>query len=382
MTFPPAWKIKRELFRFFRTLRDVPRTLIWYLFATPYYEFRIAKGRKTWQGKQTLTDRIVVLVIYPSHGLPESTRLMMQHIHDSGYSMVVVSNLPLPPTHRETVLNLCATYIERPNFGYDFGAYRDGMLYVTEHAKNVHRLALLNDSAWYPLPEGYNWLKQAEDMGPDLVGAISNYGVPRIKPEMFQDVEWTYSTKHRNFHYCSFALSFGPAIYNNPKFTQFWKGFAMDNNKARVVRRGEIGLTQWVIKSGYSHDCTCNPQILATTLDGLSDDRLDGLAHNLIFPEHPRGMDKKMEVLRIPREDPEWRVTLKRLVFMAASTQGMSYALADLNINELRFPFLKKSPLRLSRDGSDVSLRLIQDLPGDMGTAIRAEAEQLRRSLD
>mgnify|MGYP001801002824 FL=1 len=354
--------------------------MIWFLFATPYYELRISKRRKTWQGEQTLSDRVVVLVIYPSDGLPDSAKLTMQHIRDSGYSIVVVSNLPLSETDRAALLPLCATYIERPNFGYDFGAFRDGVLYVTEQRKDLQRLALLNDSTWYPLPDRYNWLLKAEEMGHDLVGAVSNYGTPRVGVEDFAEFEWTYSTDHRNFHYCSFALSFGPEIANNRRFRRFWARFAMDNNKKRVVRRGEIGLTQWVIAKGFTHECTCNPATLRDELAALDDDRLYQVAARAIFPEYPHGQAAKQAVLDTPRSDPGWRKLLTNYLLMAATSQGTSYALAELTTQEMSFPFLKKSPLRLSKSGSDISLDIISRIPGEMGQCIMQEALVLKES--
>jgi hypothetical protein len=38
------------------------------------------------------------------------------------------------------------------------------------------------------------------------------------------------------------------------------------------------------------------------------------------------------------------------------------------------FQFLKKSPLRLSLDGAECSMRLIAELEGEMGEAIKEEA--------
>ena len=155
----------------------------------------------------------------------------LRHIAENGYAAVVVSNQPLAKADRDKVLGLCADYIERPNFGYDFGAYRDGVLSIHERLASLKRLVLINDSAWYPLPGKRNWIQEAEEMGHDLVGAVSHYGTPRADPEHFMDIDWRYSSTHKNFHYASFALSFGPRLLRDAQFYRFWRKLRMDNDK-------------------------------------------------------------------------------------------------------------------------------------------------------
>lgn len=66
------------------------------------------------------------------------------------------------------------------------------------------------------------------------------------------------------------------------------------------------------------------------------------------------------------------------LVLTCVACQGSSYALADFAINERGFPFLKKSPVWLSKEASDITLRLAGCLPGSQGAEILAEAQRLR----
>lgn len=353
----------------------------WYLFATPVYDRWIARQRTITQGKQGFSDRVVVLVIYPSDGLLDSHIMTLKHIAENGYCTLLVSNLDLSKAERDRISPYCWHYIERPNFGYDFGGYRDGVLFLQKEPGlgALKRLVLMNDSAWYPLPETKSWLHEAEKNGSDLVGAVSNYGTPRIDWKYFKDLTWDYSTTHRSFHYCSFALSFGPNILQSPDFAKFWQNFRLDNDKKRVVRRGEIGATQWVIKHGFTHIGTCNPGELANVLAGLDDMRLERLVRNLIFPEDPKAVDLKQQLLAIPRSDPAWRHTMTSFVLVAASRQGTSYALADLTTKELGFQFLKKSPVWLNKDASDITIRLAAELHGAAGQIILQEIHALRQ---
>jgi len=376
----PLWKVKRELVRLVLQIGGLPRRLIWYYGATPFYDRILSKQRQSWVGEQEASSKMAVMVIYPTDGLLDSHALTLRHLAENGYASVVVSNLPLSSDDRDRVLTHCAHYIERPNFGYDFGAYRDGVLSISDKLPDLDRLVLTNDSAWYPLPNTSNWLREAEKLNVDLAGAVSNYGTPRSNHASFRTLRWAYSTDHPNFHYCSFALSFGLNILKSNAFRRFWSDFQMDNDKSRVVRRGEIGLTRWVIRNGFTHDCTCKPETLPDVLENLTDDRLRQVVQRTIFPEYPLGQAAKKSVLDVPFDDPEWRPLATRYVLMAATVQGTSYALPELTTKEMRFPFLKKSPLRLSRAGSDISLDIIAEIPGRTGKIVLQEANLLRQS--
>lgn len=359
----PPWKVKREVLRLGRQLLGLPRSVGTYLFSTIYYDLVLSRKRATWPGQKPWTKRVVVFVIFPTKGLQDSHLNTLRHCVENGYAPVVVSNVAMPQADRDRVLAMCASYIERPNFGYDFGAYRDGVLHVVDRRPDLVRLALLNDSVWYPLPGKRNWMIEAEEMGHDLVGAISNYGTPRLPLEHYLDIEWSYHSSHKNFHYASFALSFGPKILGDPGFRVFWQKFRMDNDKKRVVRRGEIGLTQWVLQQGFSHAGLFDPGTLDKRLDALSDERLTELTRNLILPEDPKGAKLKYQLLSAHANQPDRRQVFTKYILTETSLQGAGYVLADLMINDHDYPFLKKSPLRLNKDGADITLRLLADLP-------------------
>lgn len=379
MKFPPFWKIRRELLRLGRQARAVPKRLAWFFLATPYHDLFLARKRKTWTGAQTSDGaKAAVYVIYPTDGLQPSHLHSLDHLAENGYRTTVVSNLPLSDQDREALLPSCQRYIERANFGYDFGGYRDGVLSLSSEFTVLDRLVLLNDSAWYPLPDRSNWLADAEALDVDFAGAVSNYGTPRVLLEDFRTLKWSYKTTHPNFHYCSFALSFGPRLLASRRFLRFWRKFRLDNDKSRVVRRGEIGLTQWAISNGFTHACTCPPQELETVLNSLPDDRIAEILGRIILPEFPLGEKERRKVLAIPQDAPDWRHTAIRFILFSATSQGTSYALAELTTHEMNFPFLKKSPLRLSRAGSDISLEMIAEIPGAVGKIMMDEANVLR----
>lgn len=213
-------------------------------------------------------------------------------------------------------------------------------------------------------------------MDVDLAAAASNYGIPRVNPADYRKIQWNYVASHKNFHFCSFALLFSRAVIADPEFALFWRKFPLSNRKERTVRRGEIGLSQWLLARKFSYGTSFSVAALKDDLARLDDVRLREVAQNLIIPEDPRMLEIKHAVLAA---EPS-RHDLICLVLTCVARHGSSYALADYAIKELGFPFLKKSPVWLSKEASDITLSLLESMPEPEAKRILSEAETLRYS--
>ncbi|MFK7878314.1 rhamnan synthesis F family protein [Roseobacter sp.] len=318
-------------------------------------------------------------LIFPINGLLPTHIRSLNYLLSKGLSVTVVSNVPLSSTDEEKLLTLCHCYIERPNFGYDFGGYRDGILALEQTLSQTKQLVLINDSVWFPVSSQTDWLEDIDSLNVDFSGAVSNYGMPRVEAENFRDLNFDYHTDHKNFHYCSFALSFGENILHYPGFVRFWKHFPLTSKKKRTVRRGEIGLTAWVLKHGFTHGETLGVAHLNDYLDSLSDDRLAEIASKVIIPEDARLKAVKKELLS--QIDTLSRKELTGFILTAAARQGAGYALAYFSIFELGYPFLKKSPLWLDRESSDISLWLLEKLGTPASQDALKEATMLQKRI-
>ncbi len=371
----PIWKIKRELGRvLWQTGRTTP-VLSSYLFGAIYYDlFKSHKVEKV-DGKVALGTKVAIYLIFPGSGLSATHLQSLKYLNSKGYSPIVVSNLPLSEGDKDALREHCWIYLQRPNYGYDFGGYREGMRFLGSRAAQLERLLIVNDSTWFPVPNSGDWISEAENLGVDYAAAASNYGIVRPEIADFQTAIWDYRTTHPNFHYCSFALMFSQRILEHPGFQRFWRWFPMTNNKTRTVRRGEIGLSQWIIRRGFTHRATGEVISLDKELAALSDSRLHRLVENLIIPEEKRLSEIKKKLLSFESLS---RADMIGLVLTTVARQGSSYALAEFAIRDRGFSFLKKSPVWLDEDASDVTIRLAQDFPGPEGTAILNEALELR----
>lgn len=373
----PWWKVRREFARLGSQLREWPADLRNFFFDTVYYDWKLRGDLRRFDGELPAMPRVAIMLIYPREGLLPSHLSTLGYLASKGYAPFVVSNLPLSEPDRTRLLPAVWRYVQRCNFGYDFGGYRDAVLELSDALGRLERLLLLNDSNWFPLPGGQDWLEAVEALGVDFAGAATNYGTPHPEIETFREIVWDYTASHRNFHYCSFALCVRPAVLRHPGFLRYWKGLRLSDIKKKTVRRGEIGFSQWMLRQGFSHAATLDVTHLDGDLAALSDARLAEVARDLIIPEDPRLRALKAELLAdpaVPRGD------LEKLVLLTVARQGASYALAAFAMREKGYPFLKKSPLWLSAEGSSISLRLIGAM-GPTAAGMLAEAKALAARL-
>jgi hypothetical protein len=378
---PPPWKIGREAKRVVRQAAGLIPFTVSYFLATPYYDLILSRNIKRFAGELKSQKRVAIYLIFPSRGLLPSHLHGLDYLKQSGFAPLVVSNLPLTDDDRQMLLGNCWQLIERPNYGYDFGGYRDAILSLADTISDLSELALLNDSTWFPLPASRDWLQEARNLSLDFVGAASNYGADRVEIADFDTIEWRYSSTHKNFHHCSFALLISNRILRDRAFLRFWKRFRLSHNKKRTVRRGEIGLTQWVKTHGYAHGDTLDIARLDQELRALDNNRIRSVLERLIVPEDPRLLEAKHAVLRKVNAGAEgWRALAEKMILTAVARQGVSYALADYTTKERGFPFLKKSPVWLNPETSAITLQIARDLAGPFADQIVAEIDSLNRS--
>ena len=373
-----AHKLKRELRRVGRQIRGFPGEVWHFITATPFYDaFEAVKVRR-WTGSVPQNDKVLVYVLYPNDRLLRSHLAAIRYFSTRGFSVVAVSNLALNETDRETLLNEVTEYIERPNVGYDFGGYREAMRHMRDRLPKLRQLVLMNDSTWFPLPSGRDWLTDVESEGADYVSASAHYSCRRFEAQDFMQQTWNFTTEHRNFHYASYALSLSGNILSDPRFPAFWDGYRLTDDKNRTVRRGEIGLTRWVLKNGYTTGSTLKVADLDRQLEHLSDERLARLARNVILITDPDLLTVKRQIFR--DEVMPDRKTAIQLLLAGAARQGAGYALADYTLRECGFPFLKKSPVWLDEEMSDITLHLLNRTEGRDAAVFLDEALAWRKA--
>lgn len=378
------WKVKRELRRLGRNSQEKTVDLIRKLYFRRYYDSVTKKEIVCTDGAIPLGNEVAIYLIFPSDGLLESHIQMLSQLGEAGISSIVVTNILLTDTDRVRLAELSTRVVERPNIGYDFGGYRDGIFQIRESLRKLDRVWLINDSAWL-LPQKPSWFDQARNMGKDFVGATSSFsilrksmfGIRRLEPTEYQKIVWAHETNNKNFHYASYALCIGSTILQDQRFFKYWKNLDIRNNKKQTVRRGEIGLTQWVLKHGYTHGATFEIDRLDEELEQLTYFELERAAKELIVFSGEKLEAIKNRILNAAVKDKEDQSDLKGLILMAVARQGTAYALAIYMIKRHNFQFLKKSVLWLSADGPGPLLKFIDDTTSKEHAYLAAEARML-----
>ena len=162
-------KLKKELTR----LRRQTYSLFWYVRGSVQrrrYDAKRNQSVRTTQGAQPMREEMAVFLIYQPNGLLESTLFTLSYFARQDISTVVVSNAPLNSEDRGRVLALSHLLIERPNIGYDFGGYREGVLTLLESGKPIRALYVMNDSIWFPLEGNNDLIKTCRESDADIYG--------------------------------------------------------------------------------------------------------------------------------------------------------------------------------------------------------------------
>ena len=368
-------KIRRELARPARQLSRLIYRSASSVYSPFIYDHTQRSKVRTSPGAVALKDHVCIYVIAPFFGLWPSRLAALDYMLEAGVSPITVSNMPLSEKDKASISERSAIVIERPNHGYDFGAYREANLYLRDRLDSLTRLTLLNDSTWFPAPGSQNWFASVEQSPTDFIGATSNFGGSTIVPKSLTPEPWDYGSFASGYHLQSFAVSFSPNVLRNQSFFEFWKNYPLVNDKDLTVKRGEKGLTKWALEQGLSMSSTYPVEQLDSLLENLPFERLQQISENVIVLGNPRFETLKREVLQ-SCPDAE---TLRSFLLAAARCLGVSYALPDFNLREMRFPFLKKTPVWHQREASDITMRIINSF-GDTWD-VAEEAQYLRRTL-
>lgn len=168
-----GWKIQRE----FERVKKQVQSLRWYVWGPVnrwLYDRRRARDVQVSTGDVPAGDEAAVMLIYQPEAVPESIFFTLSWLGAQGLAPVVVSNLPLSDTDRARLCGLSHLVIERPNAGYDFGGYREGVLTVLERGIGSRAIHVMNDSMWFPLTEDLDAIRQAQSDPSDLYGLLCN----------------------------------------------------------------------------------------------------------------------------------------------------------------------------------------------------------------
>jgi hypothetical protein len=239
---------------------------------------------------------------------------VMHHVRSlaqAGLSIVFVTNSGfLRPAAMAALQQVCAGVLIRANVGYDFGAWREGFRVLQLPRPNTEMVLMANDSVYGP------------------ISPISNLlGVIDLKQADFWGCTESWQTR---YHLQSYLMAFSPRVVASDQWKKFWDAVRPTWAKSWLVRLYEIGLTQTLLKAGFTCRAIWPYESLIKDLDPeLLMDHTEG-GPNLADPTikarqyHTRHI-RNAGVLRLPLNPTSdlWR-----------------------QLVQARFPFIKRELLR------------------------------------
>ncbi len=286
-----ARKLQREL----RRPLDQARAILqapWEAWVRHRHDRDFQASVRITEGTAPASAKAAVLLIYQPQGLAASTRLTCAHLAAHGYATILTSNLPLTEAARESLRPHVWRILERPNLGYDFGGYRDGLRLARETLPALEAALVMNDSIWWPVFPGDRTLEALEASGTDVMGLFRT---------PFRDRR---RTRPRPPFIHSYFYWFGPRALASPAFRRFWQGYRVSSFKFNAIRRGEMRLTGAMAGAGLSvgslYDldtilarlAEAEPERLATTLRYLATKHADETAEvAALLQDGPRDAD-------------------------------------------------------------------------------------------
>jgi hypothetical protein len=219
--------------------------------------------RKSMDSNFFQTKRLAVVAIYPSVNELYIISLtnLCKGLQKNGYHILFVSNNALSdPPIKDTIEYFSASYIERYNFGRDFGSYQTAVLYLDREnvLRTLDNLLLVNDTLI--------WISDSQTV---------------VEPLATKDFGAIWMNLEQNVHAHSFFLSFSAKTISNSQFLKFWKKYVPTNSRNLAIHRGENALTNILADEGIYCSPLVDTEYLDSELKRIAKD--DHLAHRQVM---------------------------------------------------------------------------------------------------
>ena len=197
----------------------------------------------------TLGPKVCVYVHWDGGGdVRDHVLHHVRSLAEAGLSIVFVTNSGfLRPSAMAALQGVCAGVLVRSNVGYDFGAWREGFEILQLPRPDTEMVVMANDSVYGPMRPLH-----------DLIGAF----------DFAQADIWgcTESWQTR-YHLQSYLVAFSPRVVASDAWRSFWATVRPTWSKMWLVRLYEIGLTQTLLKAGFTCRAVWPYQRLVNDLD-------------------------------------------------------------------------------------------------------------------
>jgi Rhamnan synthesis protein F len=361
----PRWKIRREFNRLGEQIQA--------LFSYPFEPYRKWKHDRDFASAVYLRDgtcsigpKVAIFLIYQPRGVLESTILTCAHLVRYGYSVLLVSNTQLTEADVKKLAPQCWKIAERPNFGYDFGGYRDGLRLLEETKVLPETLVILNDSIWWPIFPDDTVLQRMETANADVVGTIMHYKPGRRKVG-----------KPRPAFLESYFFWFNRKALSTRAFADFWGNYRISSIKYNAVHRGERRLTPAMADAGLVVKGLFSREDLVRALRaaGAKEVRQTLLYGAYIDPD----VRAEAQTLISSPETDGWAERAIAFIDRCTVKRGFHASFSYASVKLLGATFLKKAPAQANGSMHHVMRQKVLEatLAGDLPQMVDAVNEEI-----
>lgn len=320
-----AWKIRRELLRVWHQAYDIA-SIPADRFRQKKHDVDFPKRVHLLDGSQGVDRKVALFLIYQPGRVANSVLVTCGDLVARGFAILLVSNTPIDAADLERLKPLCWRIAIRPNFGYDFGGYRDGLRVIHEAGLDPDRLVILNDSIWYPTNPDCALLDRLETQGEAFTGPVFIGNAERSPA---------------NRHFQSFFFLIRREALQSAAFLAYWRNGRVSSRKRVVLKQGEKGFSQAMFSGGFGG----NPLPTRETLHKeLSKQSNAFLYKTLCYASYADQslLDEATALLRDDPEMPGWRGRALTHMWRAVSRHSPIGVFVYASMLLLDLGFLKK----------------------------------------
>lgn len=327
----PYWKLKRELRRLRVQSQAIPE-----FFTEPFKRRQHDKWRETGftalKGSVVPAGNIALFLIYQPDRLPDSVLKTCDHLVNKGFAPLVVSNCPLTATDRASLLTRCWKLAERPNFGYDFGGYRDGIWLLNQSNLTPDNLLVLNDSVWFPAFPETELLSDMQECPEDFVGTqvFGRVGNPSGNRKWSQPF------------FGSYCFMIKKNAFNSDAFQNFWTEYKLTSNKEKTLHRGERAFSYQLFEANIPSAGLYSRDRFDKTVGCLDAVELVRALDYLVCLD-PKLEKSRLHLLGKTEHDQNWETEARDLIQKSAESKNYIGSSPVVSLKNLKFPMIKKT---------------------------------------
>ena len=285
-------------------------------------------------------QKILLLALYQKGRLRPDIVRLLSRAKEAGFYVIAINTRRLAREHDLSGSIDC--YIERFNYGRDFGSFKLGFLHIysRQWEERCPRLLMLNDSVYFVdkhLPEFLNVMSSTEL---EVLGATENFEI--------------------EYHLGSFCISMSQSVVRHKALRKFWRRFSLSDLRPRNIKMGEMRLTKTL--TGISQDDLAlaayyDIQFASTAMresNDLVDFAYSSQARSPLWPRRNVGFPELF--CRIKASQLYWPQA-HFLKDAGVKEQSLSFTLQQAEIAQIAVGSLKELQLRLEEIGIKNTLK-------------------------